>query len=243
MAAAGSRKHPLSLSDFRLENAAFEVRYETAYLLWDHAGSISKEISVKWPRIRNVEGSPAKISFVLEDSYSFTVELGKSFGVAYHPQSNLEDFSAILEFFVGLVTKVLQVSAYERVGLRLTYFRTYPDKESASRALTETQIMQLPDGSHFGIDGQPMLPEFGVRWESETQGTTVVVRSEERGIDVERPLGVSEIDPIHIKKFGIKADFDYFIKAPVPVEKFRLEDWINQAVHVIRRDGPLFLGG
>src|SRR4051794_4875994 len=54
------REPVMTISDFRIFQAAVESRYDDAYLLFDRTGAICRELRIKWPDSKLQEASPAK---------------------------------------------------------------------------------------------------------------------------------------------------------------------------------------
>src|SRR4051812_11958511 len=108
----------LGVPNLTLERVALEIRYRHAYLLWDNAGVLASEMTSTWLDLKLVEGTPAKISFTLGDTYEVAVELEKVTLIAHYPTANLEDFATISKLLISIVEKRLMIAEYSRVGLR-----------------------------------------------------------------------------------------------------------------------------
>jgi len=238
-----SPNNPLDLSDFQLEQAVFEARYALAYLHWDRAGAIWTEARTKWPGLQLSQAEPAGTQFTLENRYALSVSLDKATAVDHRPDRVLKSFVELLEDFVELITRRLEITDYSRIGLRLIFMKQYPDQEAASFALLSTNILRIPEGPRFGIDSPPILPEYAVRWEGKATGTTVRMKAEGRKYGFDPPLDWKEVSPVHKEEYYLKFDIDYYTVASVAVGQFSAKDWIDQALHFIRRDSKAFLGG
>jgi hypothetical protein len=57
------------------------------------------------------------------------------------------------------------------------------------------------------------------------------------------PPPETPFDPQTLTHNLLVLDFDYFTIEMVPVSQLRVQDWIEQALHVLRRDVSPFLGG
>ena len=232
----------MDLSEFELERSIFEFRYSPSYLHWDKAGVLWNDAQTKWPKLKLKRGEPNVTSFMLDNTYEIAVTVDKASVVCYFPESDLADFIEKVDYFLGATTKQLDISQYTRVGLRLPYFKKYPNVESASAGILEPKLLNLPGGPHFGLEGSFSLPEFAVRWEGSAAGVTVRLRTEGRKLDFDPPIGVRELKPFHEEKFGLVYDVDYYTKGTLTVGQFRTQDWIKNVLHVIRRDSRRFLG-
>lgn len=200
----------IDIADFELKNATFEVRFHESYLHWDRAGSIWTEALAKWPKLEVIQGEPAKTVFRLENNHQLSVQIDRANIIALKPQSTLRELMDISEAFVATVVKRLEITAFSHVALRLTYFKSYPDKGSASSAFLTTQAIRIPTGPQFGIDGTPLFPEYSLRWEGQSIGATVRMRALGRKLDFVPPPGLEGLSPLHEEKYGFEFDVDYF---------------------------------
>lgn len=230
------------LSDFRLEQCVFEARYEPSYLLWDHAGSIWSQIRAKWPRLKLSQVEPSATQFTLDSRFNLSVFVDKFAVIDQAPDQSLKSFLDVAESLSKVAIHHLEINEFSRLGLRLIFFKEFSDREAASTALLSSQILNLPDGPHFGIDMPPVLPGYTVRWESKATGTTVRIEAEGRIIDFTPPHFL-DLRPMHKEVAGLKFDIDYYTVASVTVGQFSCRDWINQAWHLVNRDSKPFLTG
>ena len=233
----------MNIKDFQFERSVFEFRYSQSYLHWDRAGVLWHAALSKWPKLKRTRGEPNITSFMLENDYEISVMVDKTNIICYYPKSNLADFIEKAHYFLGSVTRQLEIEQFTRVGLRMFYFKSYPDEQSASADMLGAKLLNLPDGPHFGLDGSFTYPELAARWEGRAAGVTVRLRSEGRKIDFDPPHGIGELQSVHEEKFGLVCDLDYYTKGTVTTGQFRTQDWINQVLHLIRRDSHKFLGG
>ena len=68
----------MDISEFTLQKAILEVRYESAFLHFDRAGSIWHVASHEWPGLQINTVSPSTTSFVWKNLYAFKVELAQA---------------------------------------------------------------------------------------------------------------------------------------------------------------------
>jgi hypothetical protein len=231
----------LSLSDFKAETVVFEVRFPACYALWDKSGSLWTRMLDQWPSLKNVDASPAKTTFSLDDKFALAVELEKAFGIGYLSRTNSKDFLETIQSFIDGVTKELRIQNYTRIGFRQAFFREFSTKQEASRALINSGIIHVPKSPQFGIEGEAIFPEYALRWEGKSTGTTVRLRAEERKIELEPALGVTEIETVRVTKYRLALDIDYYASATIAVGQIRVKDWIEQALHLVTRDANSFL--
>jgi hypothetical protein len=182
-----------------------------------------------------------KQSFRLASVYDLAVELKKAQVSSFKPDPSLEEVRAFLASYFGLLVKFLDLSVLDRVGFRLRFYLEL-DKAEAAAAVMQTERLRLPDGAHFSIEGGTVtLPEFALRWEGKSLGAMVRVKAEDRKYDFEPHPTLKRVEPVHFKTSGILVDIDYYTVGIVTSSQLRVEEWIKQAHHVIRRDIGSFL--
>ena len=234
----------LDLADFDIDKVTFEIRYDNAYLLWDRAGLIWSEAQHQWPSLTVQRAEPNNTIFLLDRRYELGVELKRTFVNAYRPAADLGNFIDILEKFVPLVNRALELSRYIRIGFRLFYVKPFADADGASAAVLSTGQLRTPAGRHFNIDGKPLYPECFLRWEGKTTAVRVHLAARSRKLDFEpTPEAAKILDPVHSDKHEVLLDIDYYTLANVTIGQFRVKDWLTQAFHIIKRDSGVFLGG
>jgi len=231
---------PLELETFELEQAAFEVRYPTAYQLWDRAGALWSAVQDAWPAIELIQADPMKQSFRLANVYEIAVELKKAQVSSFKPEPSLKELRAFLDTYFGLLVKFLDLSVLNRVGFRLRFYREF-DKAAAAAAVMQTDRLRVPDGAHFSIEGAVTLPEFGLRWEGKSLGVMVRLTAEDRKYDFEPHPMLKRVEPVHFATSGVLLDIDYYTVGIVKSSQLRVDEWIKQAHHVIKRDIGSFL--
>jgi len=160
----------LNLSDFKIAQASFEVRYENAYILWDRAGQIWKRFSSIWPKLKPEKIEPSIAAFTLEPNFRLSVNLDKTFIADANPSSSLDNFIDMAHEFVTSAIQSLEITSLNRVGLRLIYEKTFPDKFEAANRLLSTKMMFTPEGRHFNIEGKYLFPRYSLLWEGAATG-------------------------------------------------------------------------
>lgn len=236
----------LDLSDFLFERIAFNADYQTAFLHWDRAGSIWSGVRRKWPDIKILDVNPSKTVCSLQGRFELAIQLERTIVVDYNPNYDMNHFTEIIDSFLGILVKMLEISDYTRLGLRLVYFMECQDIETASLKVLNTNLVNLPKPKSekiYGIGGKPLYPEYSVRWEGKSIAATVRLKAETRKIEFSPPLVIKDLSPISKEKYGITFDVDYFTLAPVSVAQFSPKEWVGQVSHFVRRDSTEFLGG
>ncbi len=235
----------MDLDDFELELAVLEIRYEPSYLHWDRVGSLWMKAIHNWRTLKAIEANPAKTIFRLdlETTYELVTEIAQSRVLAHRPKRNLEEFSNVVAFFVGLVVSTFEIDEYTRVGVRFVFARTYPTPEEAAEQLLQTGMMKCPQGPFFGFEGKATIPRYALRWEGEERGTLVQLRAETQKIETTPPASIPDVEPLSKESHRLVVDFDYYTRKPVGIGQLESREWIKQVNHVIRRDSSVFMGG
>ena len=233
----------LNLSQFKLRRAVFEVRYPNAYQLWDRAGDLWREATRRWGGLDVLEAQPGSTVFRHDTKRTeLSAQLKKTSIVRHYPD-NFDDFVEMATDFLNITKNTLEIYEYERVGLRLIYYNSFPDKAAASNAMIALDLMKIPSMPQFSIDGAAILPEYAVRFEDDKKGATVRIKAESEKQEFKPPLNMDELKPVEVEKTGVTFDVDYFTTVTISVAQFRAKDWIEGAHHVIRRGSKSFFGG
>ena len=234
-----------SLSGFKLEKVVFEVKYPHAWLLWDRAGTIWEAVRRKWHDfdLKPLLAEPSRCAFRMGTDFDLSVELEATRLVSYFPELSMERPSEIARELIELVSKVLELSAFSRVGLRLLFFQEFPDRVSATTELLKTELIHLHEGRHFGSDGDPVSSECSVSWEMKARGIRVLVGYQHRQFKMEAPLELTALSPQDFSYHGLVFDIDFYTTTSIDVGQLGVQDWISQNVHVLRRDIDSFLWG
>lgn len=234
-----------SLSGFKLEKAVFEVKYPHAWLLWDRAGAIWNGVRQKWHELplKSILAEPSRCVFRMGTEMDLAVELEASRIVSYSPSLSLERPAEVARDLVELLSQMLELTTFSRVGLRLIFFQEFPDRESATAEFMKTQLIHLHEGRHFGSEGDPVTTECAISWEMKARGVRVWLGYQRRQFKMETPLEFTAIQPQDFTYHGLVFDIDFFTTASIGVGQLGVQDWISQNVHVLRRDMDSFLWG
>jgi hypothetical protein len=240
-----------NLSQFCLNQANFELRTAPNFLHWDRAGAIWTEVVSRLPGLKLQQGEPNKTAFSLGNKYVFSAFLDNSglaphttiLGTAYRPNRSMKEFGELLRIFVEIVQRELEIADYTRIGLRLIFTKEFGNRELASKALLKTNLLSVPLGPHFGIDGSAILPEYSVRWEDGKKGVTVRCKVEGLKWEFTPPFDWEGIESSSKESNRLTFDIDYYTLAPVAVGQFGVVEWIDNVLHLINRDSDKFLGG
>jgi len=231
-----------SVEDFKIITAVCEVRYQDAYLLFDHTGRICEEMRNSFSSVRVNSASPNNTIFQAEEG-GFGLELGQSrFSSSKNLDKRLEKFGEYSKRFFDCVTTYLAIKVFTRIGLRVNFRMEYPDLDKAMAALTSLKLTTLPATQRCGASSEPM--EIMLRWQSDQIGALLHLKAEKGSIDVILPPELELEKPeIHKSITGLLIDVDYYTVAPVEKSQWDASAWITQSMKTIKKDVDLILAG
>lgn len=234
----------MNISQLPLSSLTFEARYPPAYHLWDSAGRIWTRASERWPRLASAESEPNSTKFLLDNRVELSVQLERSHVIMAGGRHDLDEFGNYCSFLFGQVTSILKVTTLTRVGVRAIFMKRYPDTMSAVSDFESTGILRTISGKHFGIEGRIDLPEAIMRYEDDNLGCRLHFFVRRRKISINIPiLGEEDLKPIEDERVELIFDCDYYTNSDLSAGQLDAEEWVKQAVHVIRRDAKVVLGG
>jgi hypothetical protein len=237
----------MTLGEFRLERAVFEVRYPTALWMWDRAGVMWNVVGEKWADVKLIEASPGKTVFRLESNYELVVELNQLRVIAHWPDWSLGRLPELSAGLLDVATRYMELKVLSRVGFRVWLFRKFPDRKGAAEALLGSGLVQLPQGQKFAVEGRPISLESTIRWEGAAKGVTLRLACQTRQFNLEAPPDVDpelmKDKPQRIEFQGVLYDVDFFTTSPVQVGQLLVPEYLREHMHALKRDGDSFLGG
>jgi hypothetical protein len=232
----------LDFSQFKLTSATIEIRYDNAYILWDRAGLIWSEANLAWFGLKANQAEPNVTRFVINDRFDVMVSLDRSHLIDTKPTSSLKEFIEHAPTFLNLVMDSLNINKLERIGFRLIYKKYFKDKDTAAGTIIDSKIMTVPTNKIFNIQGKVLLPSYSFVWEGESTAAQIMLKAVDRKIDFKVPVGLEdEIPPVHLTKYEVIYDIDYYTIKTVSRGQFNVKDWIEQAYHLIKRDSKNFM--
>ncbi len=234
----------MKISEFTLQKAILEVRYEPAYLHWDRAGSMWQTASQEWRGLEMSSAEPNRTVFKWKNMYEFSALVERANVNVLFPGSTLEDEGyKVFDKFIELVASALKISDFSRIGFRTIFQKPCESEKDASAQLLSLGLLKPPEGKHFGISGDITRLSFDARWEGEELGSRVQIFTQKEETDFDPPPGIDELKSVHTSKNLITYDVDYFTTASTSVGQFKPLKWIPPVMQIIRRDAKDFLGG
>jgi len=221
--------------------AVCEVRYEDAYLIYDHTGQIYHELRANFAGLKVISPAPSQTT-ATADQGSFGLETGASRFTTNKPDSKLEQFAVSCKHFFESVTRNLEVKVFTRVGLRTMFRKDFATLDEAKSAFTSLKLVNLKPTERFGAAAEPH--EIYLRWEGKDVGTTWRLKAESGKIDVILPPELeAEKSELHKAFNGLVLDVDYYTVAPVDRSQWDPTEWIQHSIRTIRRDTDAIFGG
>jgi hypothetical protein len=231
----------MELDHLTLSGLTFELRYSSAWKLYDRAGSIWTLVEAEFGSLKPLEVQPNSTRFAVNKEVDLSVQLDKAHVGWVGTKIEQKKFIAYAEFIVRLLRAELGVDAFTRLGLRPIFRKRFKSKDEVIAAFLETGLIRPFSGKNFGVEGRPAHLDFNIRTEGDTLGWQGHLFTQTKKISVERPLGDEDIPDFELEKYELILDVDYFTTAEVSFGQLRTDEWINQAMRVIRRDAGVML--
>ena len=232
----------LDLGSLDLERAVFELRFDSAYLLWGRAGEIMQVFTHYSPEFKVKDATPYKINGTIRDGLFFLIEIGSINFTMIRPKRSLERFAREVEELARAVLDILEISAFNRVGFRTTYLKVFDKAESGVEAvsyLTDILGIKKPDDKFIELD-EPRFSsvEFKQTFEDDSNGISINCRSIRNtlNVDVTPEAHWAPVESDEYQRFVAEVDIDYFTKESVLREQLVIGEWVNSAHQLIKRD-------
>jgi hypothetical protein len=233
---------PLTLEDLDFSQFSFELRFAHSYLLWDRAGQIWQETTSLLPKATVTNAAPNKIA-MRDGPVDLNVEPNRV-GVQLFDRERLKGIPALAGEFTKMVSSILELPEFTRVGLRMIYWKVFPTNEAAAAEVMKFGFLKIPEGRHFGVAGLPLNPEITFRKEESSKGFSIRIKAEGIEYKLELPyLWHTVAKPVSEVHETFSFDIDSYVQGTILPSQIAFEDWITQTLHVIRRDANGFLGG
>lgn len=230
----------MSIDDFKLTLAVCEVRYEEAFLLYDHTGRIAESLRKHFTDFKVLAAAPQQSSFQSKEG-SFVVELKASRFSTKMAGGKLDSFARHSKLFFDCVTSSLETKVFTRIGLRVIFRKDFKNLADAQSELDGLSLTKLESTERFGVSGPPIEVIF--RWQDEQVGTMFRMKVETTKVDVELPPEIEPETPdLHKSFHGLHLDLDYYTVAPVDISQWDASSWIPLSIRTLRRDTNRIFG-
>ena len=224
------------LSDYNLDNYAFEVRYANAYRLWDNAGKIGEILAQRFKDVKLNKGEPALISFSLNRTVTVEVRLERLNIIHHNPPSNYSRETDDLEWlFEGLI-EILNVKEITRLGTRLLFKKLFNDKAGMERYFRKYLNSKAVDLKLFNVNPEYIMPTLNIQVEDEELGYHFRFLGKVEHLNFDLGPAVKDIDPIDQDKCYAAIDIDIYTMKVLEMRSVKVASWMDTVTRVIRRD-------
>lgn len=221
-------------SDFQLEQLSFEVRYNEAFELWDHAGALWADVRSVFGSISSEKVAPNSQTFYAAGRYSFHVDMTTAW-VIDHQASAKDGKSAD---FISLVLAVLDVQSLVRVGVRTTHLMPVKTMEAGNEAVRALTLMRDPASKLFDVEPNDINPLYQSEVSDGEFGYTLRIGTRGQNVDFSPPPTALGLKPQTINQFHVFLDLDMFTMKAVPIEVFEPKSWLERRIKVANADLP-----
>jgi hypothetical protein len=231
---------PLSIADFKVTSATCELRYESAYLIYDRTGQVFHDVRGLYTDCRVINATPNQTLFQADEG-SFALELSQCRFSTTTPDPSMEKFGTNCKRFFDSVAILLDIRVFTRVGLRLFFRKDFKDIDEAKAVLHSLRLVNLKAEERFGAASEP--DEVLLRWEGSQVGAMLRLKAESGKIDLILPPELEAEKPeIHKSFNGLIVDVDYYTVAPVERSQYDASAWIPRSVRTMKKNIDTIFG-
>lgn len=238
----------IDLSQYRIVKQVLDIRYPTAFLLWDRAGHLWNDISKRFPTAKPKSAQPNQTSVAITDTMDGVVNNDKAVLIQdVEGNENQPDFKETAGLFFPLIIHLLEIETLKRVGMRIHFEREFQSSAEASEYFLETTNSNVAEGKFFNFEGRAMDFERHVRIEGDSLGISIKHLTQKQTVNLELPvaakalLKLSEEQVTPRERNVVLLDVDYYAHSPMPVGSFHINRIFESWMHAIRRDVARFL--
>jgi hypothetical protein len=232
----------LNLDQFTPWTATFEVRYDTAFLFWDHSGSIWAEVKKRYPEATVEQAAAAQVRVTIDDRTSAGASVDNALFTISNPKNDLRELHSLSEVLFPPLFRYLDISSLTRVGLRVIYGKHFNSRKDAADFVAALSPIPKLKGKYLNVDGIVFDPEMYFKYEGEALGFSIRLKSQQNTFNLTVPIEFQDV--LKEKKADrhfATLDIDYYAHGTILVTSFDASALIDGWLHVIRRDiGKLF---
>lgn len=238
----------VDLSQYKIVKQVLDIRYPTAFLLWDRAGHIWDEVSKQFPNVKLKSAQPNQTSVAITDAMDGVVNNDKAVLIQDVEDSAKQPaFIEAAAIFFPLVIHLLEVQTLKRVGMRIHFEREFQSSAAASEYFLGATNSSVAEGKFFNFEGRALDFERHVRIESDSLGISIKHLTQKQTVNLELPaaakalLKLSDEQVTPRERNVVLLDVDYYAHSPMPVGSFHVKRILESWTHAIRRDIARFL--
>jgi hypothetical protein len=237
----------MNIAHIPLASLTFELRYAHAFRLWDRAGAIAADAVYRWPALTLREGTPARIRLTLGTRAEINLQLERASVSVSGSKLKLEELAPYC-LFLEEALRLIEIKTFTRVGLKASFVKEYANGniDDAVRDFVATGMSKAITGKHFGIEGKISIPSsVSTCFEGEYLGCTNTLQIRKRTVKLDVPpvIGIEDFMPVTNEHVELVYECDYFTKQDMDVGQLKAARWVDEAIHIIRRDANTILGG
>jgi len=154
---------PIEFSQFKVRQGVLELRYSPAYLLWDRAGTIWRELYKRYPELKANVVQPNHQVMKVDNSSDAVLQVNTCSVTTTYPSTGLENFKLLVARFFQVVIATLEIETLERIGFRVIFERRFPTREETADFATNLTKYHSEKSKYLGIDGRVMDLDYAIR--------------------------------------------------------------------------------
>lgn len=246
MAREKNKHQVLLFKDFRLEQIAFEVRYnyvnyypDKLLQFWE---DIQNQLAGQFIPLKEEESTIVNYN----DKFEIRVSADRFAVIQFFPDSSIKELLKVSQVFFDTTIKMFEIKEVKRIGLRSIYTKDFDNPSDVAEALYQTPYINYPDDLYLIKNRIPIIPNLSLGWQDEEKGISYRLngKSEIVGFTLPLRLVASGDFPKKIEKTynQIVLDIDVYVHKPILPGQFFLDEWINQAYNTVRKEGVKFFG-
>lgn len=237
---------PPKFSDLKLENIAVELRYSYAYLFWDLAGHVWRDVRYRLPPNSFVvnNANPGSVWVNYAGKYQLVIEAQRMAVGCMHPEPDLKEFFEITEVLYSLTIERLEIDTFDRIGLRQIFVKSYDSFAEVKKVLLSLPSISVPSGLLSKSTSEEVGVGLTFRIESDSTGTFYNLHGVDRSIDIGVPPEFS--DSVENNKETVyhqsvlTLDTDVYTKTAISAGQVKIAEWMRQGIMYVKEKGPNF---
>ena len=232
---------PLTIEDFKPYSVTCELRYKSAFLIFDRTGHVIEDLRGSFTDLSVSNSGPQQSSFS-SDEGTFNIEIGSCRFTAGKIVRGGEEFAKSCKIFFDAVINHFQISVFSRIGLRYILRREFKNEDDAKARLASLMLANLRPARRFNSSENPTEVLF--RWEDSQTGAFFRVKAETVDLKLSVPPELqSDVPKIDKKIYTLTLDIDYYTVAPVARDQWNCDEWVPQKIRMIRKEVDGILQG
>ena len=225
------------LDSFKIINFVFQIQYVDSYALWDRAGTVAKQLCDIWPNLKLVEGNPQQQTLANENA---SIQSGINISTITINNENVFDQLHVKQVkeTLDVWLKELEIDEFSRISARVIHAKNFASLSQANKFIFDLNLAKWPTSKVFDQPEKTDLNGLDISYRFEDENSFSVLRARAEQLKYEVNLNPEFVKTPEIKESISRAivDFDRGLLGKIPIEKFRVEDWLKGYQHILRRD-------